>query len=93
MFSVFITFLIPLVISESTATTEEVTRDYCTLPDTVFADGVTAASFSTTSWNYNNAAAWPGIFHYAILDLVVTCGGSHQSPIDIVTTGATQESV
>lgn len=92
MFSFFITFLIPLVISETTNTTT-VTRDYCTLPDTIYADGVTAASFSTTSWNYNNAATWAGIFDYAILDLVVTCGGSHQSPIDIVTAGATQESI
>lgn len=48
-------FLIAIVFSESTAETEEVTREFCTLPDTVYADGVTAASFSAASWNYNNA--------------------------------------
>ncbi|CAK58211.1 unnamed protein product (macronuclear) [Paramecium tetraurelia] len=30
---------------------------------------------------------------YHILELVVTCGGSYQSPIDIVTTGASQQPV
>ncbi|CAK59287.1 unnamed protein product (macronuclear) [Paramecium tetraurelia] len=76
--------LIPTLISAET-TTNEVTRDYCSLPDAIYADGVSAADFGATGWNYANVANWA--------DLVVTCGGSFQSPIDIVTTGSTQEPV
>ncbi|CAK59520.1 unnamed protein product (macronuclear) [Paramecium tetraurelia] len=65
--------------------TSEVTRDYCSLPDPIYADGVSAADFGAAGWSYANAATWA--------DFVVTCGGSFQSPIDIVTSGSTQESV
>lgn len=52
IFSFLITFVFS---SESAAATEEATREFCTLPDTIYADGVDAASFSAASWNYNNA--------------------------------------
>ena len=88
----FFAILLVFVNCESTATTTEATRDFCALPDAIYADGVTTASFAVSGWNYDNANNWAGISLFE-LDFVVTCGGSHQSPINIVTTGASTESV
>lgn len=41
-----------LVLSALVTVFAETTRDYCNLPDTVYADGVTAATFGTSGWNY-----------------------------------------
>ncbi|CAD8107953.1 unnamed protein product [Paramecium primaurelia] len=84
MIFVLILSIISIIVLAST-TEETITRNYCQLPDAVFADGVDAADFGTTGWNYANAENWEQI--------VVTCGGSYQSPIDIVTTIANQEPI
>ncbi|CAD8119519.1 unnamed protein product [Paramecium sonneborni] len=83
MIFVLYAMLSKLISAESTAT--EQTRDYCSLPDAIYADGVSAADFGATGWSYANADNWA--------DLVVTCGGSYQSPIDIVTSGTTSEAI
>lgn len=57
--------LLSILISAET-TTKEVTRDYCTLPDPIYADGVSAADFGATGWNYANAENWAG--NYKILN-------------------------
>ncbi|CAD8126394.1 unnamed protein product [Paramecium sonneborni] len=62
----------------------EITRDYCSLPDPIYANGVSAAAaqFGNNGWSYANINDWERI--------VVTCGGSLQSPIDILTSEAEQ---
>lgn len=52
---------------------------------------MTSAAFGTKGWNYNNAKDWKGNFLLLNLDLIVTCGGSHQSPINIITSKASEE--
>ena len=49
------------ILSAAESTESAVTRDYCSLPDTVYADGVSAADFGATGWSYANAASWEGI--------------------------------
>jgi hypothetical protein len=55
-----IAILLVFVNCESTAATTEATRDYCALPDAIYHDGVTAASFAISGWNYANADNWAG---------------------------------
>lgn len=54
-----IAILLVLANCETAAETTS-TRDYCALPDAVYADGVTAASFAVTGWNYAAASKWEG---------------------------------
>lgn len=61
MFAILFAF----VNCESAAHTTESSRDYCALPDAIYHDGVTAASFAVSGWNYANADNWAGnIFIY-----------------------------
>ncbi|CAD8121817.1 unnamed protein product [Paramecium sonneborni] len=84
MIFILILSIISQILCEQTHE-EEIKRDYCQLPDAVLADGVSATDFGTTGWNYANANNWD--------EIVVTCGGSFQSPIDILTSSATQEAI
>ncbi|KAM3147852.1 hypothetical protein pb186bvf_000180 [Paramecium bursaria] len=57
--------------------TEETNRTYCQLPEAIYADNVTSASFGPSGWTYTNPGLWK--------NLVPTCGGNRQSPINIIT--------